>query len=433
MCCCIINTFNICDIIYKASDCICINFNECFGFSDSSTKNCIKKSCDGCSDCFKCFVTSIGILCCNIPCKIFNCCCGTNDNIECYYLKESCCLYSRRLCKICGVKNDYENEYTINYWKKYNYKQNFNLYYDNNCKKLDNCVNFITNSCVNICSNISTSIFMFNYCLCCFFPHILCRCCALNCCNHNLSNYPYEYNYLDAILTFVENPYVTKLAIEGTDCSSSLPSTTFKLPNLQVINAMASTIEQIPSQIELCVKLETLILSNSNISSIHSNIGMLNNLEGLYLSNNYLTYLPESIGNLKKLVHLYLNHNQLIILPESIAKLNKLNFLDVSNNKLVKMPENLDGLENLKSLKFDFNEVSLFPVKLTNLKDLNNLRFESNCLELDKRAVSNLIMKCYSENTTSYPFITCFKPSKLKTVKQMLLIKILHAKKLHIK
>ena len=237
-------------------------------------------------------------------------------------------------------------------------------------------------------------------------PEQLIKCCVNNCCGHNCSSRPREWDKGDLLrMIIMERPYVTKLDIhsEFYICNirydiREIPSKISKLTNLETLNITYTKIVSIPAEIGTLQHLISLDLHNNLITTVHQDIGKLTNLQVLNFNNNQLTFLPESIGNLTNLQILELNKNQLTFLPESIGNLTNLTKLCINENNLATLPNNIKNLKQLVFIQFQDNNFTLFPTQLSFIHTLTRVYFNYSIFRTDNRPVSKMIMEQYFKN-----------------------------------
>uniref|UniRef100_A0A7S1TGR8 Uncharacterized protein n=1 Tax=Compsopogon caeruleus TaxID=31354 RepID=A0A7S1TGR8_9RHOD len=97
-------------------------------------------------------------------------------------------------------------------------------------------------------------------------------------------------------------------------------------------------LEQVPSSINHCQRLEELYLYGNDLKIVPRELGNLLKLRILNLSRNQLTEIPTSFGELSGLTELYLMDNDLRCLPGELARLSSLRCLNISLNPRLPVP-----------------------------------------------------------------------------------------------
>ncbi|CAJ1947829.1 unnamed protein product [Cylindrotheca closterium] len=129
----------------------------------------------------------------------------------------------------------------------------------------------------------------------------------------------------------------------------------YKFLTLRNINLVG----QIPSEIALLDKLNSLVLSNNGLSgTIPKEFGEWTSLENLDLRGNYLKGKIPKFTNTANIRNIYLNWNQLTgTVPESLSELNQLRTLDLTENFLIGSVPNRMCSRGLQTLGVDCDEV----------------------------------------------------------------------------
>lgn len=155
----------------------------------------------------------------------------------------------------------------------------------------------------------------------------------------------------------LDTPKLEYLDISSTNLRYNQISEIVKsLVNLEFLNISDNNLSEIPNEIYLLKKLETLVSRQNKIWHIDEDISNLDNLRVLNLSVNNLSELPNFI--LISLTDLYISHNKLVKLPETLISSINLSNLDISNNLFEGFQEFMPDL-NLKMLSIKENPVCI--------------------------------------------------------------------------
>ena len=133
------------------------------------------------------------------------------------------------------------------------------------------------------------------------------------------------------------------------------------LPNIKKVSFTNLNLNELPSTIFKLKNLEVVGVTMNPIFSptvLFSGLDSLPNLSYLHLSLCKLSYIPENIGNLKKLKKLNLSTYQLKELPVSMRFLTELEELDISQNTFVEFPYVVLELKKLKKFSLNFNSLT---------------------------------------------------------------------------
>ena len=102
--------------------------------------------------------------------------------------------------------------------------------------------------------------------------------------------------------------------------------------------------------------LQYLNFANNQIEKLPLEIGGLTNLREICLSFNRFISIPTSLQGCEKLETLLLNGNQIKVIDvEGLKKLKMLAVLDLSNNDIQQVPPELGKLTQLRSLQLEGN------------------------------------------------------------------------------
>lgn len=154
-------------------------------------------------------------------------------------------------------------------------------------------------------------------------------------------------------------------------------------PNLNYLCLNDLNLVEIPENISLFTKLETLDLSNNNISTT---IGFprnpLSNLKYLSLySNPNLKDISESLCTLTSLEYIDFFFCSITEIPLSFQNLKNLEYLRLLYNPIIEIPDFLSNLISLKYLNFIYCKIKEVNICLSALESLTEINFQGN-LEL---------------------------------------------------
>ena len=177
-------------------------------------------------------------------------------------------------------------------------------------------------------------------------------------------------NSMTEALQNPEKVYELKLRDSKT---TSLPPEIGQLINLRILDISGSRITEIPTEIENCKHLKSIIANASRLSKIPKSIGNLKKLRVLNLGYCKITTVPEELGNVTSLWSLILGANQLNSLPASFSQLKNLTFFSAALNKLTEFPKATLGMDSVGNLWLHGNDIKHFPVEIKNMKRLHHL------------------------------------------------------------
>lgn len=105
---------------------------------------------------------------------------------------------------------------------------------------------------------------------------------------------------------------VYKLTLSGQKLKE-IPTTVFRLPNLQVLDLSDNKLKELPGRIADLEHLEVLLLTGNKLRVLPDEIKQLDNLVELYLRSNRLVEVPAWVGGLSLLRKLDISYNQLLL------------------------------------------------------------------------------------------------------------------------
>ena len=210
-----------------------------------------------------------------------------------------------------------------------------------------------------------------------------------------------------------------------------------KITSLHCSFADGNKIRELPPEIGLLKKLESLDLFCSKLKTLPPEIGNLENLVKLNLRKNYNIVLPKEIENLQKLEVLNLSETITLnqkaigkfpicvcsllalkelnisfcpirnIIPPEIANLQNLEVLDLARCKFTAIPPEIWKLKKLKSLELNGNWLTSIPAPTENHPSLEKLDLSGNHLTTLPNEIDYLInlqeLGIYFNNLTSLP------------------------------
>lgn len=154
-----------------------------------------------------------------------------------------------------------------------------------------------------------------------------------------------------------------------------------KLVNLRILDISGSRIKNIPSEIENCVYLKSIIANASQLSEIPKSIGNLKRLRNLNFAYCKIKELLEEFGKLESLWSLSLGSNQLSALPESISNLKNVQMSSIDKNNFNEFPTEVLGLECVGNLWMHGNNFKTIPKEIANLKGLHHFLIDAQEIE----------------------------------------------------
>jgi len=138
--------------------------------------------------------------------------------------------------------------------------------------------------------------------------------------------------------------------------------------------------------------LEHLHLNGFNLIELPKDIGLLTRLNSLYLSFNNIETIIDDIGLLINLETLVMDCNNIKEFPTAICKLTKLNCLDITKNKLLNISKDIKNLQELTVLLLSGNNIKEVPEEIEHLGNLKTLYLSQNIIndETSYRSIFNL-------------------------------------------
>ncbi|KAI9156731.1 hypothetical protein LWI28_011296 [Acer negundo] len=175
------------------------------------------------------------------------------------------------------------------------------------------------------------------------------------------------------------------LILANNSFSGTIPNNLSQCSNLIVFNARRNNLQgEIPTEIGYLLKLETLNIGENQLTGqIPTSIGNLSALQALVVCSNDLSgTIPYSLGQLKSLFYLHLGENNISgIIPPPIFNISSLTILFLLFNRLSgSLPHNMGyDLPKLKMICiFGNNFTGPLPYSLSNTSNLERVDFSNN-------------------------------------------------------
>lgn len=210
---------------------------------------------------------------------------------------------------------------------------------------------------------------------------------------------------LMSVRDFAEIKYVT---VSG---KSIIPDEVFKCINIEALELINTSIEELPKELNTLPSLKTVNIYNNhskkslrlrknevinfmdikteNPKTLPRSFKKIRGLTKLDLSENKLTRFPNGTRHNKKLKELSLQRN-LLTLKSKIKKNPYLEQLALHNNKIEVVPATIRNLKNIKKLNFNSNQITYVHKNIGELKKLEQLSFYNNRLTGIPQGVYNL-------------------------------------------
>ncbi len=170
----------------------------------------------------------------------------------------------------------------------------------------------------------------------------------------------------------LKNPEkVYKLSLRNTR-TKHLSHNIKKLTNLRVLDISGSFITEIPSEIEECKHLKSILANASKLSIIPPSIGNLKKLRVLNFAYCNIKSIPDEVGNITSLWSLSLDSNDLTKLPESFSNLKNLTTFSIAKNKFSEFPKSIIGMDSVGNLWIHGNKIKIIPQEISTMKGLHH-------------------------------------------------------------
>ena len=212
--------------------------------------------------------------------------------------------------------------------------------------------------------------------------------------NNNLDATKEILGLLDPIKLFEsfrgnENVRINGKNFKSNELPENLGEYLSDVINLEITDI--SRIDEIPSSIGQCTKLQTLhIWKCHGLNKLPEEIGTLTNLDELIVSECTLNGIPNSIGNLKNLSILGLNDNYITQVPESIGNCESLQIIKLENNRISNISRETFFDEKSKSFDLESTEIGEWE-ETFKLKSLAMINLEGNPLDSDTEKLISII------------------------------------------
>mmetsp|Transcript_41691 Transcript_41691/g.97922 ORF Transcript_41691/g.97922 Transcript_41691/m.97922 type:complete len:955 (+) Transcript_41691:51-2915(+) len=148
---------------------------------------------------------------------------------------------------------------------------------------------------------------------------------------------------------------------------------------------------QIPASIQRFKHLRAFGCSRCRLQDISAILcADLVGLECLSVYNNELTSIPETLSMMTNLLELQLDNNRLVSLPDVFSHLTRLHRFSIFNNKLQELPETIGELKQLTRMSFADNKLKGLPDSIRGLTKLYALDLSDNNMAAIPRGVCEL-------------------------------------------
>ncbi|MDD3302065.1 MAG: pre-peptidase C-terminal domain-containing protein [Candidatus Gracilibacteria bacterium] len=240
--------------------------------------------------------------------------------------------------------------------------------------------------------------------------------------NYSLTNHVFSYNndYLKYLgisqanagmvaspTTYSINDWCYTIKNVVWDGGSTLPSSLWKLSNLEGLDISRNGLSEMPPEIGNLTKLQHIVAYSNGFTTLPSEIGNLTKLKNIDLFNNQITTLPVEFGNLVSLEEFYITYNPLESFPSSIGNLVNLKILVADQASLISLPVEIGNLINLLTLNLSYNQITSLPTTIGNLSSLSDFDFSNNQVSVLPTTIGNLsnltVLNGYYNNINSIP------------------------------
>lgn len=168
-----------------------------------------------------------------------------------------------------------------------------------------------------------------------------------------------------------------KLAKNGLE--GELPSSVYKLQNLEILELQENKLESLSSSLGRIPRLHILNVASNRLSQLPFQALKECQLHELTVSNNMLrgTLFSSDVERLDSLHLLDIRNNHISIFSEGTILLPTLQQLFATNNEISSFPP-VEGWEELLVFTVDHNRLEVLPEGLVNLHRLRTLDFSAN-------------------------------------------------------
>ncbi|KAK5103672.1 hypothetical protein LTS08_003090 [Lithohypha guttulata] len=180
-----------------------------------------------------------------------------------------------------------------------------------------------------------------------------------------------------SIIGELANLQELRLAKDGLH--GDMPSLSFSLPSLQVLDLSDNQLDQLPSSISELRNLQRLFLGGNRLSSIQLESLPSESLIELDLSRNMLTssFTGQGIHKFEKMQSLDISFNNIEYLCSNFFELPLLQTVGLHNNRIDTLPD-MSGCANLTTITASNNALTSIPEGLYSLTKLRNIDLSSN-------------------------------------------------------
>lgn len=175
--------------------------------------------------------------------------------------------------------------------------------------------------------------------------------------------------------------HMVSVDLDFNDLTSLPTEFATKLSNLKTLSLRGNNLLNVPDNLHLISKLETLNLSQNKLSTLQLTLGKMVSLKNLYLQGNKILEIPVGLSSMCSLEDLRLDENKLFDLPQDFGLLTSLKHLDISYNRLHCLSENFGKLQNLETLNLNKNLLKDFPDSFGELSRLKIIDISENSID----------------------------------------------------
>ncbi|CAM9727922.1 unnamed protein product [Chrysoparadoxa australica] len=164
----------------------------------------------------------------------------------------------------------------------------------------------------------------------------------------------------------------------GRNQLRNIPDELGLLRKLETLWLDDNQLTSFPACLTKLTELREVRLPGNRISSLPADMSQLDKLQILDLGNNQLEEVGATLGTLSALQVLILRQNDISVLPEALSKLKRLKMLAVSTNKLRALTPALGEMECMEELYANSNTIIVVPKELAALKALRKVNLSAN-------------------------------------------------------
>jgi hypothetical protein len=133
----------------------------------------------------------------------------------------------------------------------------------------------------------------------------------------------------------------------------------------------------IPSELR---SLKLLSVRNCCFTELPDNISILAKLETLDLQENKLNEIPLTVSRLKRLARLDLSKNRIYRMRPGLGALERLEYVNIDGNCISDLPVDLSSCKSLKTLNCARNRLRVLPLEYCSMLSIRRLNIENNRL-----------------------------------------------------